>query len=250
MRQPTVEAMRRWIAGEPIMSLEQQIEAWGEHYRSYRRTWPTAKGAQEALDATMREIPAEGAARGARKALDAIHNMNHLMRVEREALIREFGFALPNAEAIELLRRYAPLIKIGADSGAWARLLRDRGIEIVVTDPRIGECQLWAEDRIYCHGIIELQGKTAVRRWPDRNVFCSWPSLRETWLRQAARAMRPGRVLLAVVSDQGADERTWNYIEANFGEVAELELIGYHWDHDRLVAWKKRGGPHCCSDPH
>ena len=138
--------------------------------------------------------------------------------------------------------RHAPLLEIGAGTGFWARLLHDRGADLIASDPRIERLHFEHARYAVPGRWWDLQGKTAVRRWPERNIFCSWPSLNKTWLRQAAKAMRPGRVLLCVVEDATADERTWDYIEAGpFEKIASLELIGWHSCHDRLVAWKKRG---------
>ena len=208
---PVVNAMKAWLEGEEVLPLGKQIDSFGQTYRNYRLTWSTTK------------------------SHDLLRSIN--LHEERHAFIKRYCFAVPTFEAITLLGKASPLIEIGAGSGAWTRLMCNRGIDVIATDPglesfhfKIGE---W-------HPVVDLQGKTAVRRWPDRNVFCSWPSLCHTWLRQAARAMRPGRKLIVVREDATADERTWDYIEDAFHLVEVQELLTFGTCHDQLEVWVKQ----------
>jgi hypothetical protein len=188
------------------------------------------------------------------------------LHLERDQFIREFGFAVPTREALDRICAFSPLLEIGAGSGAWARLLALRGADIIATDLNVesfatyrGErWERWVWEKTY-HPVLPLAGKTAVRRWPERNVFCCWPSLGQTWLRQAARAMLPGRALLVVREDATADERTWNYVERHFKPVVNyleeiragdleighwvdntVELPNWHFLHDQLEVWIKK----------
>lgn len=211
---PSVLAAEAWLAGAPVLSLQEQIASWGEEYRSYRRTWDRPVSPHTVSDAIR------------------LHR-------ERDAFIHRFGFSCPNAEALDLLARHQPLLEVGAGSGLWTRLLLARGVDVIATDPVL---EFRWNDR---YPALPLAAKTAVRRWPERHVFCSWPSLKQTWLRQAARAMRPGRVLICVCEDAVADERTWDELDdPDRFEVIEdfVELIGWHYCHDHLRAWRKRGG--------
>jgi hypothetical protein len=168
---------------------------------------------------------------------------------ERTDFVEEFGFAVPTREALDCLAGFSPLLEIGAGSGAWTRLLAMRGANIIATDPGeetfiligMGQRQRRGRWEKHYHPILPLEGKRAVRRWPDRNVFCSWPSLNQTWLRQAARAMRRGRALIVVREDAAADDRTWDYIESAFRPAgAPLRLPNWHFLHDWLEAWVKK----------
>lgn len=209
---PVIRAMRAWIEGARVLSLNEQFASFGRHYRSYRSTW-----ASEGLGA---------------------HSDFLATYTERTAFINEFGFAVPNAEAIDLLLAHSPLLEIGAGSGSWSRLLRDRGADIIATDPGI---ENFGFPIGRYHPVIPLAGKTAVRRWPERNVFCAWPSLNQTWMRQAARAMRPSRILLVVREDATADDRTWAYMDTAFRFLDGLELLSWQFCHDRLEAYVKLG---------
>jgi hypothetical protein len=214
-RGPVLTAMRAWVNDcARVLPLEEQFKSFGSRYRSYRMTWSTSDDLPSSISTFE----------------------------ERKHFINEFGFAVPSAEAIQLVLNHQPLIEIGAGSGAWSRILHDRGADIIATDPRIE--RNWFEHARYIKPgemrWYDLQGKTAVRRWPKRNVLCSWPSLGKTWFRQAARAMRPGRILFAVYEEATATYETWDELD-RWERVADLELLSWHHCHDRLLAFRKRG---------
>jgi hypothetical protein len=223
---PIVDAMRDWLAGDvPVPSLAEYLDRFGQTHRDHLRRW--------------------------REPLPSFPDFSGLL-IEREKFVSEFGFAVPTCEALDRICGFSPLLEIGAGSGAWARLLAIRGADIIATDPVVERfSEAWGKSKY--HPVLPLAGKTAVRRWPERNVFCSWPSLSQTWLRQAARAMLPGRALLVVREDATADERTWNYVEHHFKPSAtyaqpadrqwidnSIELPNWYALHDRLEVWIKK----------
>lgn len=241
---PVVDAMRYWLSGDAsVPSLAEFFDRFGNQYRDHLRTM---------FDRRLASLSFE--------TRDAItSSANFAVYMERDLFINEFAFAVPTREALDCLAKYSPLLEIGGGSGAWAKLLAMRGAEIIATDPAIEGFSLFSGtddsgprrwEKKY-HPVIPLAGKTAVRRWPERNVFCSWPSLNRTWLRQAARAMLPGRVLLVVREDATADQRTWDDVEYHFKPVAigaggddwidnSLELPNWHFLHDHLEVWQKK----------
>ena len=242
---PVVDAMRYWLSGDvSVPSLAEFFDRFGKEYRNHLRTWR-----ERYSDEPMR---LKGPQDFATSAMDSM-----LIQAERDRFLSEFSFAVPTREALDRICQFSPLLEIGAGSGAWAKLLAMRGADIIATDPG-GEMfvgfhqgdqpRRWHWETFY-YPVQPLQGKTAVRRWLNRNVFCSWPSLQRRWLRQAARAMLPGRVLLVVREDATADQRTWNYVEYHFKPLGEerdgwvdnsIELPTWHFMHDHLEVWQKK----------
>jgi hypothetical protein len=244
---PVVDAMRYWLSGDAsVPSLVEFFDRFGNQYRDHLRTM---------FDPQLGSLSFETRAVITR-------SMNFMaIHMERDLFIDEFSFAVPTREALDCLAQYSPLLEIGAGSGAWAKLLAMRGADIIATDPALESYRTFVAkedesnvfrrwERLY-HPILPLQGKTAVRRWPKRNVFCCWPSLGDAWLRQAARAMLPGRVLLVVREEATADERTWDYVEYAFKPIAigaggdgwvdnSIELPNWHFLHDHLEVWQKK----------
>jgi hypothetical protein len=62
------------------------------------------------------------------------------LEVLGEPLCRKYSWAIPDERALNILGKFAPLIEIGAGSGFWARLLRDRGFDILAFDKYIYNC--------------------------------------------------------------------------------------------------------------
>lgn len=56
-----------------------------------------------------------------------------LFEAEDEAAMENYAWAIPDARALRVLRHYGPLVEMGAGAGYWARLLRERYGDDVVT---------------------------------------------------------------------------------------------------------------------
>jgi 16S rRNA G1207 methylase RsmC len=80
-----------------------------------------------------------------------------------------------------------------------------------------------------------------VRRYPDALIFCSWPSLEETWYRQALKAMRVGQRIVAVIEDSCAEESAREYFDACFEIERLIPIPAFEYMNDiAIVATKKR----------
>lgn len=162
---------------------------------------------------------------------------------QRDLFIKEFGFAIPCAEAIEACAAYAPLVEVGAGSGYWAKLIAHRAgpRAVVATDPVLSYQFQFKHGSYYL--TWPLQAKTAVRRFPDRNVLLVWPGLDATWPTQCLKAMRVGRVLLSV--DEGAGgccgaDSYFAVLGDCFEEITTIELPMFDGIHDRMTVWLKK----------
>jgi hypothetical protein len=71
-----------------------------------------------------------------------------------------------------------------------------------------------------------LSAVDAVRKYPDRDVFCSWPSLGESWLTDAAKAMQPGRLLFYIGEGYGGCTADDSFHEL-IGDTGEFEDVDY-----------------------
>ena len=56
------------------------------------------------------------------------------LEVLGEPLCKKYAWAIPDERALHILARFSPLIELGAGRGYWARLLRDRGVDIIAFD--------------------------------------------------------------------------------------------------------------------
>jgi hypothetical protein len=218
-----IEAMERWVAGgEPVPPHAEILRRLGDHFLMYRVAWSKMFAAAEA---------------GARWSEPA--NTLALFEMRFDA-IKKFGFALPSGELIEALRARQPIVEIGAGSGYLTRIMRHAGIDVVGTDaPESGENYGFRRGE-HDERQLALPGKTAVRRFRDRTVFCSWPSLEKTWFRQALRAMRVGQRLVAVLEDACAEETARDVLDGCFEEEKAIPVPAWPHMNDYAAAWVKK----------
>jgi hypothetical protein len=225
-----IDTMQRWLDGEPVWPYNQIIEAWGREFMDWRVRW--------------RELAEE-------RTSGADVNERTKLRLGREMALYEvrmeyvgrFGFAIPCRELIDALIEAAPVVEVGAGSGYMTRLMRNAGIDVVGSDiddhkDDSGHGFIVAEhDPEQVSGV---EAKTMARRHPERTVFCSWPSYKETWFRQMLRAMRIGQKVIVIREDCCADETAWHYLDACFEPVAEIELPCFPMVHDYAGVYVKR----------
>lgn len=212
-----LNTMRNWLNGEPVWSHDEILQRWGQEFMMYRNAWANNNFDFIPLERSM-----------------------ELLKL-REKAVKELGFAIPCRELLDALKQYQPIIEIGAGSGYLTTLMRKHGVEVVGTDPGFGGFGFTVGR--YDNQQQVMQGKTAVRHFRDRTVFCSWPTLEHTWFRQAMRAMRIGQKLIVIEEDSCAEQSTWDYREAMFQPLADIPLPAWYHMNDRASVWIKRHEP-------
>jgi acetyltransferase-like isoleucine patch superfamily enzyme len=161
----------------------------------------------------------------------------------RRPFVARWGFSIPCAEAVAALRALGPLLEIGCGTGYWTALLRNAGHDTIATDaePLGGEVYGLSVGR-HCEA-LEASAVEAVARFPDRDVFCSWPTQGASWALGAAWRLQPGRAF-ALVGD-GPDgvigsRGLYRYLATRFDKIAEAELPQFPGVRDRLTIHRKR----------
>lgn len=102
----------------------------------------------------------------------------------RTRLIPQFAWAIPNHAALVALAASAPLIELGAGTGYWAYLLRERGVDIVAFDTEPPQTTThqnqWQRSPMHvgtCWTDVQM-GTPAVLRggqYRERTLFLCWP---------------------------------------------------------------------------
>lgn len=161
----------------------------------------------------------------------------------RHDFIKEFGFCIPCSEALDACAIYAPLVEVGAGSGYWTKLLQNRNVDCIATDPAIlYPTKQYPVPNGKFVPTLPLHGKTAARRFRDRNVLMVWPSYGGTWARQCLKAMSIGRSILAVTEGASgccAEDGFFEVLDQCFVSEGEVELPVFWGLHDRMEIWRK-----------
>ena len=133
---------------------------------------------------------------GANPYLDAWRRRRHDPRAPgRDELLVQFGFAVPDDAALARVARHSPngVVEIGAGLGYWARLLADRGTDVVAYDivpPPAPDNQWFA--RVDPGVPVAPGSERAAREHPDRTLLLVWPTRNEDWGADAALAHAAG----------------------------------------------------------
>lgn len=168
------------------------------------------------------------------------------IRLARRAFIRRWGFSIPCGEAVAALRRLNPLVEVGAGSAYWTALLNAAGHDAIATDllPAGDEVSEFSVGR---HAPTErLDAPDAVRKYADRDVFCSWPTEGSDWALRAAVAIKPGRALALIGDGRGgctATESLFDVLDAIFTVEAVVELPQFPRIRDGLTIFRRVASP-------
>jgi hypothetical protein len=166
------------------------------------------------------------------------------LRLVRRSFVRQWGFAIPCAEAITALRRLGPIVEVGAGAGYWSVLLRAAGHDAVATDAAVGGTTYGFS--VGGHGPVEqLSAMDAVRAYPDRDLFCCWPSAGEAWMGEAARTVAPGRRIALILDDRAgvtADASLERFLAAECRLTEAVEIPQFPGVCDRLRVYERGAG--------
>lgn len=165
------------------------------------------------------------------------------LRLLRFPLTRTYSFAIPCREAVEALKRLAPLVEIGAGSGYWTAVLTAAGGDVLATDLQaFGETDYGFEAARWAP-VEPFGAAEAVRAYPERNVFCCWPTEGAEWALEAAMEMRPGRLLAVIgegVGGHTATEEFWQYLSESFSPLENIVIPQFPRTRDFLAICRKR----------
>lgn len=157
---------------------------------------------------------------------------------EREQFAREYAWAIPNADAIETIIEYDPILEVGAGRGYWAHLVSEAGGEILATDdsPPV-EDDLW-------HPVWGASAQAVVTDYPERTLMLVWPTHESSWPTAALGAYRSagGHTVIYVGEGRGgctADERFHQMLHDEWCLAETVAIPTYLGIHDRLEVWTR-----------
>jgi hypothetical protein len=163
----------------------------------------------------------------------------------RRELAALFAWAIPDAGALAMLARYAPLLECGAGTGYWAALLRASGVDIEACDltPPGSSANKYHDTRR--RPWSEVRGASAVsavRASRERTLFLCWPPYDDD--DASYRALRTYRGDVFVYVGGGPDGPTGTvrfHRELALNWRAAEQTLVPNWPglRDRLVVYRR-----------
>jgi hypothetical protein len=156
-------------------------------------------------------------------------------------LVGRYAFAVPNLDALDALACLGPLVELGAGDGYWARLLRDRGVDVVAYD-RVpgghgdsnGTRVVWTK--------IDVGTEAAIRHHPNRTLFICWPYRPAQYAADALKACARGVAALVTHPTRLADDEDplFDELEKRWNLVKRVELPQIPSRPDALLIYERR----------
>ena len=155
---------------------------------------------------------------------------------------QRYSYVQPTERLLTVLARHAPIVEIGAGTGYWAHLLRQRGVDIVAYD--LAPAGAAVANRY--HGVAPAWsevlggGLPALRIHADRALFTCWPPLFSA-LGEVLAHYRGDTVLS--IGDGGPRTSRIVGLAEDFDEVERYPVVAFDPDpaHPaRLTVWRRK----------
>ncbi len=154
----------------------------------------------------------------------------------REGLVKKYAWAIPDKGAIEIIKKYGPIVEIGAGTGYWSYLMRQVGIDVVSYDQKPYNnhfCEgQWAE--------VKKGSGSKASLHSDRTLLLCWPPM-SNMASQSLNAYQGNTVIYIGESHGGctADDKFFEEIHKNWKDVEEYGVPQWPGLHDWLNVYKR-----------
>jgi hypothetical protein len=154
----------------------------------------------------------------------------------RDRCIFEYGFGVPDDEALRLVAEYAPIVEIGAGTGYWAAQLRDRDVDVHAYDAGVED--RWNQR----HYPVERRDHRVVEEYSNRALLIVWPSYTGGWAREALDLYR-GDTVIYVGEHRGgccATDEFFDALERDWFVAVDYAIPQWWGLHDALWIYRRK----------
>lgn len=160
----------------------------------------------------------------------------------REFLVRRYAWAIPNDPALDAVAALSPIVEVGAGSGYWAKLLRDRGAHVTPYD--LDPYPLFNKYITRAYVPISKGNAASALRHGRENwtLFLCWPPYQSPMAEQSLALHRGEHVAYIGEGPWGCTgtERFYELLEARYEVVETVEIPRWVGMHDELEIWRRK----------
>lgn len=145
--------------------------------------------------------------------LDDRHRVGPIRREDPlcQRLVRRYAYGVPTDEALDAIAGGSPagVVELGAGTGYWARLLHERGVDVVAYDrwpPPSGNNRF--VDDVTPWFPVRSGDESVVARHADRTLLLVWPTRNEVWPADALTLFHAAGGTRVVFVGEGPGGRT------------------------------------------
>jgi len=156
----------------------------------------------------------------------------------RTRLCREYAWAVPCDEALEVLAGLGPIVEGGAGSGYWTHLLRERGVDVVAYDvaPHDNEWVKagWSD--------VLVGGAEQMAPHRDRTLLLVWPPYDDRMALDHVMAHGGQTVCYVGEGEYGCtgDDAFHRYLDENFEVIAEVDIPRWRNIGDSMWVYRRK----------
>jgi hypothetical protein len=161
----------------------------------------------------------------------------------RDELTHRYAFAICDDNALSLLGDASPagIVELGAGTGYWARLLHERGVDVVAFDiaPPPSAANRWFAGQPAWY-TVQRGDETFVGRFAERTLLLVWPTRNEVWPATALETFHAAGGETVAYVGQGPGGRT--------GDDRFLAMLGAY-ERCYACAYDLHDSPCICGTP-
>ena len=159
----------------------------------------------------------------------------------RQIIIKTHSFSIPTEESLDKIKLYHPLLEVGAGTGYWAYEMRKKTIDVIATDISPEPLSNQYKFSKTWTPVEALSAIDAVRKYPDRTLFVSWPTLGESWITEALKEYKGEYFVFAGEGDGGctADDAFFDLLEKEWVVKEYISLLCWPGIHDSMSIFQR-----------
>ena len=164
---------------------------------------------------------------------------------KRTDYVTKFGFPILDEASLDVLAKYSnDWLEVGCGIGYLAYEMRQRGMTVIATDPVKNEESNyhWCQSTPWISDIELLDAKSALLKYPGKNLIWGWPALdvhgNDYDLEAIKHFTGDYFALIGPICNgsYGTDEFR-EYISVNYTEVEYVELPSFELTSEALVIY-------------
>lgn len=165
----------------------------------------------------------------------------------RDRCLAQYGYAIPNQEALDALVALSPVVEIGCGLGYWASLVNQMGGEVIPYDIKVNEkgfVQLYSSEGLFAPTFTKVfhGSHEAAELHSDKTLFLSWPPYDSDMGYQCLKTYldHGGRTLVYIGEGSGGctgDDQFHTLMEDEMVLKESIYIPVWQGIHDRLEIW-------------
>ncbi len=160
----------------------------------------------------------------------------------RARLVGTTAWAIPSREALECIADHGPIVEVGAGTGYWAKLLEERGVDVLAYDaepPQRGANRFHPEATPLTE--VHAGGPEILDGHPDRALMLCWPPPESSMALDCLDNYAGAAVLYIGEwkTSTSATKAFFRRLDRDFEEVARVELPNWPMMSDALRVFRR-----------